>query len=171
MRTRRRSSENEKFAMRKHILAMLAAGAAAIAVAETLPAEAGPLRGGWSADKGRPQIGGSPARRPKFKGGPFIIADNSFGGGRYLSESAWFLSDIGGYLADEPAYPDELGGYGYGHSMYSGPAGYGYRRSASYSVPVYRSRHGSRRVVTVHRGAPNPVIARAAFSPGRRLAR
>jgi hypothetical protein len=170
--------EDEEFAMRRQFLALLAAGAAALAVmAESLPAEARPLGSGWSA--GRTSVGWGGARhrgvhrgyRHGFKGWPVEVVPG-FSGGRYLSDDSWFLSDIGGYLADPP-YP-HFGGYGYGYGNgygYAHPypvhyrrAGHGYR-AVSYAVPVYRAAHASRRVVTVHRGARG--IHRAAFRPGR----
>jgi hypothetical protein len=159
--------------MRKHIVALLAAGAAALAIAATLPAEARPLGGGWSA--ARTGTGWSGARhkgrhhgyRHRFKGGPVVAAEPGFVGGRYLSDDAWFLSDIGGYLADEPAYPDLWShGGGYGHMAHPAPVSHSFRSSVSYAVPVHRS-HARRRVVTVHRGLPGRAIHHAGFRPGR----
>jgi len=161
--------EDEEFAMRKHILALLAAGAAALAVAAIVPAEARPLGKGWSA--GRVGAGWGKARgfhhgyRHKIKGWP-VAAEPGFGGGRYLSEDAWFLSDIGGYLAHEPAYPDGWSG-GFVHPVSAAPARYGDRRPVSYTVRIHGAPHG-RRIVTVHRGAPGRAIRHAAFRPGRR---
>ena len=160
--------DDEEFAMRKHILALLAAGAAALAVAETLPAEARPLGGGWGA--GRAAAGWGGARHKGFHHGHrfkhrSVAAEPGFGGGRYLSDDAWFLSDVGGYLADEPVYPDPWS-YGYGYPAYSAPVSHGYR-SVSYAVPVHRSPSARRRVVTVHRGLPGRAIHRDAFRPGR----
>jgi hypothetical protein len=170
--------EDEEFAMRKQTLALLAACAAALAVtAGSLPVEARPLGGGWSggrpvAHSGGPWFKGShPGRRSGFKGGRFVAAEIGPGGGRYLSDSAWFLSDFGGYLADDQAYAEAWSdSYGYAYPAYSGPVSYGYRPSASYAVPVYRS-HARRRMVTVHRGPPGRAIHRAAFRSGRHLGR
>ena len=164
--------EDEEFAMRRQFLALLAGAAALAVMAESLPAEARPLGSGWSA--GRTGVGWGGARhrgvhrgyRHGVKGWP-VEAVPGFSGGRYLADDSWFLSDIGGYLADPP-YPHFGGygyGYGYGYPVYPRRAGYGHRK-VSYAVPVYRAR-GSRRVVTVHRGAPNRSISRAAFRPGR----
>jgi hypothetical protein len=161
---------DEKFAMHKYILALVAAGAVCLGIVETLPAEARPLGGGWD---GRPSAGSGAPRfrghhhvhRGRFSRGPFVAADIGSGGGRYLSDSSWYLSDIGGYLADDEPYP-ALWSYGYGYPAYDGRVSYGHRRSASYAVPVHRSPHGRRRV-TVHRGAPGRAISHAAIRPGR----
>ena len=149
--------EDEEFAMRTHIFALLAA--AALAVAET-PAEARPRGGGWSAGHAGAGWGGPRfhGRRGGFKGGALAAPWIGSSGGRYLSDDAWFLSDIGGYLADDRAYPDLWpGSDSDAYPVYSAPVSHGYRRSVSYAVPVHGSRH-ARRVVTVHRGVPGRAI-------------
>jgi hypothetical protein len=170
---------DEKFAMHKYILALAAAGAVFLGVVETLRAEARPLGGGWggrpAVSAGAPRFRGHHHGRAKFSRGRFVAADIGPGGGRYLSDSSWYLSDIGGYLADDEPYP-ALGGYGYGYGYhygypaYDGPVSYRHRRSASYTVPVHRSPHG-RRMVTVHRGAPGRAISHSAVRPGRAVGR
>jgi hypothetical protein len=145
--------EDEKFAMRKHIIALLGAGAAVLATAATtLPVEARPRAGGWGGHAGWSGTQGHRGRR----GGAFVTLTLGASGGRYLSDDAWFLSDIGGYPADDPPYPEFWhggygGDYGYAYPAYAARASYGNRRSR-YAVRIHGSAQARRRVVTVHRG-------------------
>ena len=167
--------EDEEFAVRKQGFALPAAVAAFLCLMLPIAqAQARPGGSGWGA--GKSSWGGARlrafhhGRRTKFHRRGFVAAEIGSYGGRYLSDDAWFLSDIGGYLADDPAYPDfgsYSHGYGYAYPVYPRRVGYGFRTSGSYAVPVHRAAHASRRVVRVHRGAPNRGIDRAAFRPGR----
>ena len=163
--------KDEKFAMYKHILALAVAGALFLGAVDTLQAEARPLGGGWGGGRADAGSGG-----PRFKGshqghgrrfhpGPLVVGDIGSGGGRYLSDDSWDLSDIGGYLADDEPYPDP-GSYGYDYwpSAYAGPVRHSYRPAAVYAVPAYRSRYRWRSV-RVYRGTQGRVISHAAFRP------
>jgi hypothetical protein len=143
--------EDEKFAMRKHIIALLGAGAAVLATAATtLPAEARPRGSGWGGHAG---WSGTQGHRGK-RGGALVTSTLGASGGRYLSDDAWFLSDIGGYLADDPPYPEFWhggygGDYGYAYPPYAARVSYDNRRP-HYAVRAHGSAQARQRVMTVH---------------------
>ena len=152
--------------MRRPMLALLAAGAAALVLGESLPSEARPLGGGWGA--GRAGISRGVARirgahsfhsrihrygdRHRFGRRPLVRATITYSGARYLSDEAGFLWDAAVYATDSYAYPVFWSG---GHPDRHGPVGTSYALRTSYAVPVHDRPH-ARRVVTVHRGTPAP---------------
>jgi hypothetical protein len=156
------NARDEEFAMRRLMLALVSAGAAALAmIGDTLQVEARPLGGGWGAGRasfgrGAPRIGAvhriHRIHRHGFRRGPLVRAAFGYRGARYLSEEAAFLSDNATYPTDSDAYP---GFWSYGDPAWPSPAGPGYQPRTSYAVPVHRS-PTARRIVTVYRGVPAP---------------
>jgi hypothetical protein len=160
--------------MRRQILAVLAASAAAFALAGAASqADARPSAGGWGAGRigggwaGARTRGSGYGHRNRLYGGAPVAAEISAPSDGYLAGSGGFLADSAGFLASSDRYPDDWGfGYGYGYPAYSFPVSYGYGPSATYVVRAYSRGYRAARVrpraVTVHRSPPHWVSGRRA---------